>query len=239
MLGYALGVVGCLGCLWLIRELNNPAVTFGILGAAVFRLCQGGYPVDAVTLAGGGQLMVPVALLAIAVAGFFQALLRDSRWRTSAVRVSTLLCVVVMCTQIWVNLHWRHAGREVQRFQAQTAETARAHPDAPLAVVPDIQYYRTAPMMLAASVAHQTPFGDAYPVVSLLPISVIPPMAVEVEHYSPESAVVSVGGLAAPSAVGPPLFSRCWWLRRHHPREPVTLHIEAGERPFPAVRIEF
>ena len=231
--GYGLSAVVVLLGAWLIRKVNKPAFTFGLLGAAAFRLCQGGFTVDAVTLAGGGQLMLPAALLAIAVAGFFQAVMENSKWRITVVRVTTLLCIAAMCCQIWVNLHWRHAGQEALRVQKAVAEARRENPGEALALVPDIQYYRTAPMMLSESVKYQTPFSTPQPVVSLLPISVIPPVDIAVETYTRRKVVVSVQGLAAPEPETPSFFSRCWWLRRYQPPPPFTLQAEAVEQPFP------
>ncbi|HDP34855.1 MAG TPA: hypothetical protein ENN29_07070 [Candidatus Hydrogenedentes bacterium] len=232
--GYAVGIAAVVVCLYLIRKVNNPAFTFGLLGAAAFRLCQGGFTVDAVTLAGGGRLLVPAALVCIAVAGFFRAVMENVEWRKSVVRITTLLCIAAMICQLWVNLHWRHAGREMQRLQALVAEAALENPGEPIAIVPDIQYYRTVPLMLCESVKYRTPFSAPQPVVPLMPISVIPPVDINIKRYSPESVTVSVQGLAAPAEDKPPLFSRRWWLRRYQPTPPVILHIESAVYPFPS-----
>ncbi len=239
IVGYVLGALAAVAGIWLIRKVNNPAFTFGILGAVAFRLCQGSFTVDPITLAGGGQLMLPAAFATIAVAGFFAALLKEPHWRKSVVRFTTLLCIATMCCQVWVNLHWRRAGQEVRQFQADAVTTTQATPGEPVALVPNIQYYRTAPMMLYESVKYRTPFSDPLPVIPYAPINVIPPVSITIDHYSPHAITLSVQGLAVPEIDTPPLFSREWWLHRYEPRKPVVLEVEAGERLFSEVLVPF
>lgn len=238
ILGHVLGIVTAIAGIWLIRKIHNPALTFGVLGAVAFRLFQGSFTVEPITLAGGGQLMLPVALAAIAVAGFFHALLRDTYWRKSVVRFTTLLCIIAMCCQIWVNLHWRHAGKAVLDFQKDAVQATQDSPKEPVALVPDIQYYRTAPMMLYESVKYRTPFNKPLPVIPYAPINVIPPVDISIDHYSPHAITLSVQGLAVPETDTPQLFSREWWLHRYQPRKPVSIHLEAGELLFPRTRIQ-
>lgn len=235
--GHAIGIVLVIGALWFVWKLKEPAVTFGFLGAIVSRMGQGGDVVDPVTLAGGGSLLVPTAMLSIAVAGVFHAIMRNATWRRSVVRITTLLCVLAMCTQLWVNLHWCDAGRMVREFQITAVETAAAYPGEPLAVAPDIQYYRTAPVMLSESVRWDTPFSVSQPVVSLASVDVIPPVSVNVTRYSAESIEMTVQGLAVPAEQTPPFLSRCWWRSRYQPPLPVTLCFDAKATPFPAKRI--
>ncbi|MCK5862416.1 MAG: hypothetical protein KAH38_08015 [Candidatus Hydrogenedentes bacterium] len=235
--GYGIAIAAVGIGIGLIRKVNHPAFTFGLLGAVAFRLCQGGFAVDPITLNGGGQLLVPIALISIAAAGFFHAVIEKSHWRRSVVRFTTLLCIAVMCCQIWVNLHWRYAGQEVERFQQAVVSVTKNYPGKPVAVAPDIQYYRTAPMMLSESVRYTTPFSKAQPIVPLLPFSVIPPVKIVVEDYSPHAIALSVQGLAAPEINTLPLFSRAWWLHRHDPRKAVPMCLEAEEFPFPGTLI--
>lgn len=235
--GYVIGIMILVAGVWLIRKVHNPAFTFGLVGAVAFRLCQGGFTVDPVTLAGGGQLLVPAALVSIAIAGFFHTTLEEPHWRKSVVRFTTLLCVAVMCCQVWVNLHWRHAGHEVERFQNSATLATQHLPGEPVCLAPDIQYYRTAPMMLYESVKYKTPFSEPLPVIPLLPINVIPPANIIVEHYSPHAITLSVQGLAAPEENTLSLFSREWWLHRYHHREAVRVELEAGEWLFPEILI--
>ena len=222
---------------YLMRRAAQPLVTFGLLGAMAYRLLQGGKTVDPVTLAGGGALLIPAALLSLAVCGGFLAVMRHPTWRFSVVRASTLLCVAAMLCQGWVNLHWLRAGREVRQFRTAAAATATAHPAQPLAVVPDLQYLGTAPVMFAESVRHTTSFGTALPVRSILPLSLLPPADIAVFRYSPRELFVDVTGLAVPTFDKAPLFSRNWWRQRYRPQGRVTLRLEAGMHPFPVVRI--
>lgn len=222
---------------YLVRRAAHPLVTFGLLGAMAYRLLQGGKAVDPVTLSGGGALLIPAALLSLAICGGFLAIMRHPTWRFSVVRASTLLCVAAMLCQGWINVHWFRAGREVRQFQTAAAATATAHPAQPLAVVPDLQYLGTAPVMLAESVRYNTPFGVALPVRSILPLSLLPPAEIAVFRYSPRELFVDVTGLAVPTFNKAPLFSRKWWRQRHQPQGRVTLRLEATSHPFPAVRI--
>ena len=233
--GLALGALA----VWLMYKVRTPLFTFGLIGAAAFRLLQGAHAVDPVTLAGGGNLLVPAALLSLAAAGGFQALLRHPRWRTSVVRLSTLLCVAAMACQGWTNWHWLQGGFTVQRFRQAAGEACLKHSERPLAVAPDIRYAGTVPVMYAQSVLYNTPFSTALPVAALMPLSLISPAKVEVLHYSREKITVSVRGYASAARAKPPLFSRAWWQQRNRPSEPVTLELQAETRPFPAVRIPY
>lgn len=237
--GYALGIATAITGIWLIRKVNNPAFTFGLLGAVTFRLGQGSVVVDPVTLAGGGQLILPTALISIAIAGFFAALLKNSYWRKSVVRITTLLCIFVMGCQIWVNVQWRHAGQEVQQFQNDAIATTTATPGEAIALVPDIRYYRTAPMMLSESVKYQTPFNEPLPIIPYAPINVTPPVKITLEKYSPQEITLSVQGLVVPKPKAPPFFSRDWWLHRHEKQQPVPIHLNAKHHPFSSVIMPF
>ena len=237
VLGWTCALCLAVLAVYLMRRANDPLFTFGLLGAVAFRLLQGGRTVDPVTLSGGGALLIPTALFALSVGAAFHTMMRHPRWRSTVVRNSTLLCVVVMLCQGWVNWHWLQAGRDVGRFQKASAETAAQHPGQPLAVVPDLQYVSTAPVMQTRSVRYHTPFSTALPVVPLMPLSVLSPASVEVLSYSAEKAVISVSGLATPTVNPLPRFSRAWWKQRHQPQGPVTLELEAGAHPFPEVRI--
>lgn len=235
--GWACALVLAVLAGYVMRRAAHPLLTFGLLGAAAFRLLQGGRTVDPVTLSGGGALLIPTALLALAACGGFLAVMRSPRWRFSVVRISTLLCVAAMLCQGWINGHWLQAGREVNRFQAAAAEAASRNPGQPLAVVPDLRYIGTAPVLYSESVRYNTPFGSALPVRSLLPLSVLPPAEIDVLRYSPGEAAVSVARLAEPTRDKPPRFSRAWWRQRHRPQGRVTLELKAGSQPFPAVHI--
>lgn len=239
VLGYGVGILLLLSGIALMYKLRNPVFSFGLLGAAALRLAQGDVTVDPVTLAGGGQLLMPVALLAIAAAGGCQAMLDNPQWRSSAVRVSTFACVLMMIAQGWVNIQWIRAGRELRRFQAAAATTFEAAPYGPVAVAPDILYCRTAPLMLSASLRYPTPFGSSIPVVPLMPVSLAPPARIRVDHYSPERLVITITGLAAPQEERPVFLTPQWWRHRAAPPRPVTRELVADDIPFPDIRIPY
>ncbi len=239
LLGWGCGLVLVVLAVLLIRKARNPLLTFGLVGAAVFRLLQGVHTVDPVTLSGGGHLLFPIALVSLAAAGAFHALLHHPQWRTSVVRISTLVCVAAMACQGWVNWQWLQGGRVVKRFQQAAIETAALHPGQLLAVAPDLQYSGTVPVMYSQSVYYETPFSTALPVTGLMPLSLATSAEVEVTHYSSEKILVSVQGHASAVAEPPPFFSRPRWQQRKHPPGPVTLELEADARPFPLVRIPY
>ena len=237
--GYAVGIaVACIG-LWLIRKVNNSAFTFGLLGAVAFRICQGSVAVDPITLAGGGQLILPAALVSIAIAGFFHAMLKNQHWQKSVVRITTLFCIAAMCCQIWVNVQWRYAGQEVRKFQHNAVTTTKATPGEAIALIPDIQYYRTAPMMLSESVKFRTPFSEPLPIIPYAPINVTPPVKITLEEYSPQEITLSVQGIVKPKKNTSPFLSRAWWLHRYEKQKPGTVHFKTENPPFSSVIIPF
>lgn len=237
LLGWACALLLVATAVWLMRRARDPLITFGLLGAAAFRLLQGSRPVDPVTLSGGGALLIPAALLSLAACAGFHVMMRHPRWRSSVVRTSTLLCVAAMLCQGWVNWNWLQTGLRVSRFQETAAETAARYPDQALAVAPDVLYIGTVPAMLSESVRYNTPFSAALPVVALMPLSLLPPAEINVLSYSPAGMTVSVTGLNAPSESSSPLFSRAWWQQRRCPRKAVPLELTAGPYPLPEVRI--
>ena len=239
LLGAVCAVVVLAAVLGLMRKINHPLVTFGLLGALAWQLLQGHHAVDPVTLENGGKMLVPAALIAVAAAGLFHAMMHHPRWRPSVVRLSTLLCVAAMLCQGWVNWHWLQAGRLVSRFQAAAAETARQHPGRPLALVPDLHHVGTAPVYLGQAVRHNTPFSTSLPVIALAEMSVYPPVDIQVESHSRETSVISVGRPAVPPMVRPRPLSQDWWRNRYRSPDRIRLELRAREAPFPEAYIPY
>ena len=152
------------------RKARHSALRFGLLAALAVRLFQADHTIDPVHTVGGGQLLLAMAFVSVAFSALCRRMVQHPKWHLPVIFLTTVLCVVFFVLQGRVNWAWRHAGQQVQAFQAQAAETAQAHPGETLGVLPDYQYYRGAPMMLSDSVAFDTLFSKALPVVFLLPL---------------------------------------------------------------------
>jgi hypothetical protein len=163
--GAALAVV-----LLVARIANRRVVWFCIVSALLLRVGLGARAIDPVHLIGGGQLMLPGALVAIAVAAIFGRMLEHPKWPRNVVVLSSLLALLLMALQIRTIAAWRVAGRVVTEFQAATAAspTTDGGEALTIGVLPDYTAYRGAPIQLSASVTHDTPFSRAHPHVPLL-----------------------------------------------------------------------
>lgn len=223
VLGYACAGGLLLGVWILLWRGANALLWCGLLGAIAYRMLQGAYTVDPVTLAGGGKLIVPTALFSLAAAGIFHRMLVNPRTRYSVVKISTLLCAGAMICQVWVNWHWIQAGRWVWQFQRVAYETVARNPGQSLALLPNIDYLGTAPVRLYDSVTYHTPFSRLLPVVVVGTLSVYPPVGIEVLSYTSEKAVLRVERLAIAPNPRPRFLSRNWWKHRYHPPESTII----------------
>lgn len=199
----------------LARKARQRTLVFGILGVFASRLTPIDRPVDPVHLVGGGQLLMATALLSIAFAALCHRMIQHPKWHRPVVFLTSALCVILFVAQIRGILVWREAGLHVRVFQAQAEQDTARYPGEALGVLPDIQYYRGAPMMLSSAVAYHTPFSNAVPVLSLLPINLLsgPPPVVRIEEWTPDQGCVTIAGsrpldvfvypyaLAAPGAI--------------------------------------
>lgn len=167
----------------------------GLLGMAAIRASGGDRPIDLVHLVGGGQLLPASALYHLALVALFYRMMQHPKWRLTIIGATTLLCVVYFAMQIHQDFRWRRAAREVRAFQAEAARLASVHPGKPIAVCPDYREYRGAPMGFSEALGHTTPFSNAIPAVSVLPLRFSEGMEVVLDAWTPEGGAVVVRGV--------------------------------------------
>jgi hypothetical protein len=170
------------------RKVRYPAFLFGIGAAACARLFQGDLLVDPVHLIGGGALLLPSALLTIALVSVFARMMDHPKWRHSVIGGTSILALVFFGLQIASINAWRHAGREVEAFQAKAVVWRDTAGDGVLGVLPDYAYYRGAPMMLSESIRFDTAFSQAVPYQSLLRLHYDLPGRLDVQWEAREDA---------------------------------------------------
>lgn len=222
----------------ILRRLREPSITFGVLGALAFRLFQGSLGVDAVTLQGGGRLLIPLALLSIAAAGLCHRLMKMPECRRYVVRISTAACALVMALQVASNLEWRRAAREVERFRTAAERAHHEHPGQPLAVLPDYQYLGTAPLQFSSTVRYNTLFSRALPVHGLLPMHRIPGHEPRILKHAPERIELEVPKPPCRRVAALRLIPGPWRRRPRVPSQERIVLTPEGP-PFPEVRIPY
>lgn len=237
--GYGLGILLFVGVCLLLRRCNEGAVRFGFLGIFACRLGQGHGSIDLTTMENGGTLLIPAALLSVAVGAAFLHLATLPTWRPAVLRISTLLCFAALICQGWVNLQWHRGGQNVELFRQQAYALAEESPRETLALFPDIRYVGFVPWMLSDSIEHQSCLGDALPFLSLADVSLIPPWEIEVDLYTGEEGRLLISGLhqARPFHFHP--FRREWWHQRITPLPPVSLEVWGTPKALPVRRIPF
>lgn len=174
--------------LWLIhRKARRAAVPFAVGACLLLHLAPLARPVDPVHLIGGGQLLLPQALVMFAVAALYQRIMEHPRWRMPLIYSSFSVSVVFFTLAMVSVFAWRDAAARVGAFHEAAAKTGGAET---IAVVPDFQYYRGAPLTLSDTLAYETPFGPAVPSAGYMRIHLPAPGDApwEVESYTGESA---------------------------------------------------
>jgi hypothetical protein len=83
-----------------------------VLALLSFRFYPGTEPIDLVSLSGGGQLLVPIALGCIALAGFCRWLMKFEEWGRPTVALTTMLCLVLFVLQFKANRAWSNRAPE-------------------------------------------------------------------------------------------------------------------------------
>ncbi len=239
---------------WLARIVRHPAFTFGLLAAAAFVVFGENRAVDPVHLIGGGRALAAIALFAIALAGAFHRVIHHRAWPKPTVWISSVLCLVLMVLQAQTNLAWERAADTVRAFR-QAAFTALAqHPGERLAVFPDYRHCDRAPVELAESVRHTTPFGRAFPVevIASYDPDTLNTGAFSLLGYDAKSASFAVT-VQGPFPVTGPNHKRLtpdngmYWTWRQllaprnmtTPKRTIEVHIVPDDKPFPEMRIAF
>lgn len=184
------------------RKVRRGAVWFGVISMLGVRLAQGKAGIDPVHLIGGGRLLLANAFFVIAAVAVFHRMMDHPKWRRPVVMLTTWLCVAFFVLQIRAEFAWRDAGARVRAFQQQAAAA-----QAEFGILPDIRYYRGAPMCLSESVAYDTPFSrkcSGIPLLTLDAFESLAKPAWQVEEWTPDGGLVLLDGakpeylLAAP-----------------------------------------
>lgn len=225
--------------LWLIhRKARRGAVPFAIGAGLLLQLAPLARPIDPVHLIGGGQLLLPQALVMFAVAALYQRIMEHPRWRIPLIYSSFSVSMIFFAVAMISVFTWRDAAGRVEAFRAAAAALGA---EETLAVLPDFQCYRGAPLTLSETIVHDTPFGPAIAAAGYMHIHLPAPIDApwEVDAYREESAAARFSQRSA-AAFRP-------WALPVTPDESLTIEAEgddvvvtasfSGVEPSPAVRI--
>lgn len=212
------------------RTPKRRPMLFALLAACAFQLFQGNPEFDLVHLLGGGALLVPIALMNIALAAFCRPILLHRKWLRPMVFVTSVLCLVFFGLQFRAVLLWHYAGKQVHAFQHVAAACQQEHPGVPLGVLPDYDRFLGAPMMLSESIVHKTPFNDPIRVYRLFPISRHPGQTCQItlQNWSEKEGAVCIGGVNSSTRPAYPLADRyrCYpWSRGPVPVSSGPLYV--------------
>ncbi len=83
--------------------VRNGAYRVALLALISYRFYPGADAIDLASLSGGGQLLIPLALACIALAGFCRWLLQFEVWGKPAIALTTMLCIVLFTLQFQAN----------------------------------------------------------------------------------------------------------------------------------------
>lgn len=149
------------------RKARRPELMFALIAMLLLRLVPVRIPVDWVHMIGGGQLLLPNVFFVLGLVVVVFRIMDHPRWRVPMISTTTTLVIIFFAMQ-WRSIKsWHDAGAYVREFQAQAAQAGKM---GEFGVLPDIQFYRGAPVCLSESVRYDTPFGKAVPHKSLLPV---------------------------------------------------------------------
>ena len=194
VLGWAAAAAALFILLLIYRKARRPVLLFGLLSATSIRLFQGDGFVDPVHMIGGGQLLLANAFFNIALVCLFHRIMDHRKWRRQIVTLTTLLCVAFFALEFRSVLAWRHASALTRGIiqLAACAESFGGSDGRPLAILTDFQYYAGAPMCVSASVAYETPFSEAMPVMSLIPLHYAPGINVDAYNLREKGGIVTI-----------------------------------------------
>lgn len=83
--------------------VRNGAYRVALLALLSYRFYPSADTIDLVSLAGGGQLLIPLALACVALAGFCRWLLQFEAWGKPTIALTTMLCIVFFILQFQAN----------------------------------------------------------------------------------------------------------------------------------------
>jgi len=106
-LGWMVGALAVLAFTALYRAVRHPALLWGGTAALAARLLQVQPEVDPVTLAGGGSLLLPIALAHVAWAAVCHRIFSHPHWTRPIVYLTTVWCALYFILQVQVILQWR------------------------------------------------------------------------------------------------------------------------------------
>ncbi len=178
------------------RFLRQPAFFFGLLGALLFRLGQGRMIVDWVHMTGGGNLIVPIALLTTAFVAVCGRIILHPKWLKPMVSMTTLLCLLFFGLQVRANLAWREAGSMNLHFLIDLTRTAS---EDTVGILPDFQHYAGATIGFAQTAQGIKRWEEK--TLPLLSMNYDPKVRVHVESWSPEVGKVRVEGMTLSEAM--------------------------------------
>lgn len=202
----ALAAATVLFLLFLIaRAADSGPLAFGVIALALPRLAYAGHPIDPVDLTGGEQLLLSGAFYQLAFVALMHRIMLNPKWRFTIIWATTLMCVVYFGMQIHKDFRWRAAAAYVKEFQKLAVQMRAENPNRALAVCPDYQSYRGAPVGLSDSIRFVTPYTGAIPHVSAFPMrKPHDDVNVAVDQWSEREGLVAVSGTTPLEAMIPP-----------------------------------
>jgi len=84
-------------------KVKNGPFRLALIGVLAFRFFPGAEPIDFSTLDGGAQLLFPLALACVGLAGFSRWMMWQEAWGRPAVALTTMLCIVLFVLQFQAN----------------------------------------------------------------------------------------------------------------------------------------
>ncbi|NUM53096.1 MAG: hypothetical protein HUU46_05580 [Candidatus Hydrogenedentes bacterium] len=175
------------------RKAQRPILLFAIVGMAMLRLAPQLRPIDLTHMIGGGQLLLANVLFVLGLIVVVFRIMDHPRWRVPMISITTTLVIIFFAMQ-WRSIKtWHDAGEYVRGVQKLAQE--RAAQVGQIGVLPDIRYYRGAPVCLSDAILDGVP---------ILPVHTKSLAAgeISVREWSERG-----GEVVVPSAIDAPLFT--------------------------------
>jgi len=169
---YAWGAaVGAVLVAWLIhRKVQRPLFLYALVSMVLTAAMTRANPVDWVHMVGGGRLLVANAFFVLALVIVIFRIMDNPKWRLPMISLTTMFVVIFFAMQ-WRSMRaWHDAGVQVKSFQVEALRASESVGGTPIGVLPDYQFRLGAPVCLSDAIRFDTPFSEAVPHVSLLPL---------------------------------------------------------------------